>query len=142
MEFLSFFIIPLFLFLLSYPSLSLLFYDMMQSFPLMQSFAVQYIGYNKLIRTLEPLRIVWYFHWYIRYLLSSIRFTTHSSVNIHIEIENVRETNECTLTTRSRATMKYDEEISTKGMQIVSNSGLDKSLSSSSCSSRITDRLI
>lgn len=58
MEFLSFFIIPLFLFLLSYPSLSLLFYDMMQSFPLMQSFAVQYIGYNKLIRTLEPMRIV------------------------------------------------------------------------------------
>lgn len=138
MEFLSFFIIPLFLFLLSYPSLSLLFYDM----NFIWCSLLQYIGYNKLIRTLEPLRIVWYFHWYIRYLLSSIRFTTHSSVNIHIEIENVRETNECTLTTRSRATMKYDEEISTKGMQIVSNSGLDKSLSNSSCSSRITDRLI
>lgn len=54
MEFLSFFIIPLFLFLLSYPSFSLFFYDM----NFIWCSLLQYIGYNKLIRTLEPMRIV------------------------------------------------------------------------------------
>lgn len=139
MKFLSFFIIPLFLFLLSYPSFSLFFYDM----NFIWCSLLQYIGYNKLIRTLEPMRIVsdifiatfaTYFPRFdlrriVPWIYTSRLKTSGKRMNVHLLRDREQQWN-MTRKFRPRECKLYQTVDSISLFLVVF------------CSSRITDRLI